>query len=59
MSQTDILPYLADLEGAMAELANCWRPDDPTYQADVRRQAMMSLSYSYFAYFHADADHPD
>lgn len=59
MSQTDILPYLADLEGAMAELANCWRPDDPAYQADVRRQAMMSLSYSYFAYFHADADHPD
>ena len=54
-----ILEYLADLEGAVAELANTWRPDDPQYRADVYRQAMMSLSYSYFAYFHATPEHPD
>lgn len=59
MTQAEILPYLADLEAAMGELSNTWRPDDPAYHADVRRQAMMSLSYSYFAYFHADAEHPD
>ena len=60
---TEIAPtihsYLADLEGAVAELANTWHPDDPAYRADVYRQTMMSLSYSYFAYFHADAEHPD
>jgi hypothetical protein len=50
---------LADLEGAVAELANTWRPDDPEYRADVYRQTMTSLSYAYFAYFHADAEHPD
>lgn len=54
-----ILEYLTDLEGAVAELANTWRPDDPAYKADVYRQAMMSLSYSYFAYFHATPEHPD
>lgn len=54
-----ILPLLADLEGAIAELANTWRPDDPRYRADVFRQTMMSLSYSYFAYFHATPEHPD
>jgi hypothetical protein len=59
VTQAEILPYLADLEAAMGELSNTWRPDDPAYHADVRRQAMMSLSYSYFAYFHADAEHPD
>lgn len=55
----NILEHLGDLEGAVAELANTWRPDDPHYRADVYRQTMMSLSYSYFAYFHADAEHPD
>ncbi|MFA7604006.1 MAG: hypothetical protein WCY29_13435 [Novosphingobium sp.] len=54
-----ILPYLADLEGAVANLAQTWRPDDPAFRADVYRQTMTSLSYAYFMYFHADAEHPD
>jgi hypothetical protein len=54
-----ILEYLGDLEGAVAQLANTWRPDDPAYRADIYRQTMTSLSYSYFAYFHATAEHPD
>ncbi|MET0238308.1 MAG: hypothetical protein ABW184_00275 [Sphingobium sp.] len=54
-----ILPYLADLEKSVANLRNSWRPDDPAYQADLYRQTMTSLSYAYFAYFHADAEHPD
>lgn len=54
-----ILDHLGALEGAIAELANTWRPDDAAYRADVYRQAMMSLSYSYFAYFHATPEHPD
>ena len=57
--EPSILDYLGDLEGAVANLANTWRPDDPAYRADVYRQTMTSLSYSYFAYFHADAEHPD
>lgn len=59
MSDPAILPLLADLEGAVGELAQSWAPDDPAYQADVLRQTMTSLSYAYFAYFHADAEHPD
>jgi len=54
-----ILAYLKDLEGAVANLADTWRPDDPHYRADVYRQTMTSLSYSYFMFFHADAEHPD
>jgi hypothetical protein len=54
-----ILPYLADLENAVANLAQTWRPDDPAYRADVYRQTMTSLSYAYFAYFHATPEHPD
>lgn len=54
-----ILPYLADLEGAVANLAQTWRPEDPTYRADLYRQTMTSLSFAYFMYFHADAEHPD
>ncbi len=54
-----ILPYLADLEGAVANLQNTWQPNDPAYIADVYRQTMTSLSYSYFAYFHATPEHPD
>jgi hypothetical protein len=50
---------LAPLEDAVAEIANTWRPDDPEYRADVYRQIMMQLSYGYFAFFHADAKHPD
>jgi hypothetical protein len=62
MSETlapSILPYLADLEAASHQIANTWRPDDPAYRADVYRQIMMNLSYAYFAYFHADPEHPD
>lgn len=54
-----LLNYLGDLEGAVDEIANTWRPDDPAYRADMFRQIMMSLSFSYFAFFHADGDHPD
>jgi hypothetical protein len=54
-----ILPYLADLEGAVANLAQTWRPNDPAYRADVYRQTMTSLSFSYFLYFHATPEHPD
>ncbi len=55
----NLLEYLGELEAAVAELANTWHPDDPAYRADVYRQTMMSLSYSYFAYFHATPEHPD
>ena len=54
-----ILEYLTDLEGAVDRLADTWRPDDPTYRAELYRQTMASLSYSYFAYFHATPEHPD
>ena len=54
-----ILEYLTGLEDAVRELANTWRPDDLQYRADVYRQIMMNLSYAYFAYFHADPEHPD
>lgn len=54
-----ITGHLKDLDKAAEELANTWQPDDPVYRADVYRQAMMSLSYSYFAYFHATPEHPD
>lgn len=54
-----ILDYLGDLEEAVDEIANTWKPDDPHYRADVYRQIMCSFSYSYFAYFHATPEHPD
>jgi hypothetical protein len=57
--EPEILPYLTDLEGAVANLAQTWRPDDPNYRADLYRQTMTSLSFAYFMYFHADAEHPD
>ncbi len=62
MSNTDIAPlfdYLGALEEAVEQIANTWRPDDPEYRADVYRQIMMQFSYGYFAFFHADAEHPD
>ena len=59
MNQPPLLDLLAPLQGAIDNLANTWRPDDPTYIADVYRQTMTSLSYSYFAYFHATPEHPD
>ena len=54
-----ILDYLKPLEEAVEQIANTWRPGDPEYRADVYRQIMMQLSYGYFAFFHADAEHPD
>jgi hypothetical protein len=54
-----ILEYLGDLDLAVAELANTWKPDDPVYRADVYQQIMMNLSYAYFALFTADPEHPD
>lgn len=51
--------YLKDLESAVANLADTWHPNAPEYIADVYRQTMCSLSYSYFMFFHADAEHPD
>lgn len=54
-----ILSYLTDLERSVDNLKDTWRPDDPAYRADVYRQTMTSLSYAYFMYFHADAEHPD
>lgn len=54
-----LLPLLADLDGALDELAQTWRPDNPVYRAEVMRQAMMNLSYAYFAYFHATPEYPD
>ena len=54
-----IFGHLGALEEAVQGLAQTWRPGDPQYRADLYRQIMMNLSYSYFAYFHADAEHPD
>ncbi len=54
-----LIDYLSDLELAVDEIANTWRPDDPAYRADVYRQIMMQFSYGYFAFFHADPQHPD
>lgn len=57
--EPNLLAYLQDLEGAVDNLKDTWRPEDPAYRADVYRQTMTSLSYAYFMYFHADAEHPD
>lgn len=61
MTQTigSLFDYLAPLQNAVDEIENTWRPDDPAYKADVYRQIMMQFSYGYFAFFHADAEHPD
>jgi hypothetical protein len=59
MVSSRILDYLQPLESAVAEIANTWRPEDPAYKADVFRQIMMQLSYGYFAFLHADPEHPD
>lgn len=55
----NILDYLGDLDLATKELSKTWKPGDIAYRADVYRQIMMNLSYSYFALFHADPEHPD
>jgi hypothetical protein len=54
-----LLDPLKPLQEAVEELANTWRPEDPRYRADVYRQIMMQFSYGYFAFFHADPEHPD
>src|SRR5690349_3645188 len=54
-----LLDYLRPLERAVNQIGHTWRPDDPRYRADVYRQIMMQLSYGYFAFFHADPEHPD
>jgi hypothetical protein len=54
-----LFEYLKPLEAAVAQIADTWRPEDPEYRADVYRQIMMQLSYSYFAFMHADPEHPD
>jgi hypothetical protein len=55
-----ILDYLSELNTAVQQIAtDTWRPDDPRYRADMYQQIMMNLSYAYFAYFHADPEHPD
>lgn len=59
MIESSLLSYLGPLEDATSELRNTWHPEDPAYRADVYRQVMGSLSYSYFAYFHATPEHPD
>ena len=56
---TSLLDLLAPLEGAIDRIGETWRPDDPAIRADLYRQTMASLSYAYFMYFHADAEHPD
>lgn len=56
---TSLFDLLSPLDDAVARLADTWSPDDPAYRADVYRQTLTSLSYAYFAYFHADAEHPD
>ncbi len=59
MIKSAITDHLGALDDAVALLGNTWRPDDPGYRADIYQQIMMSLSFSYFALFHADAEHPD
>lgn len=54
-----LLDYLGDLELAVGELANTWKPNDPNYRADLYRQIVMNFSFGYFMHFHADAEHPD
>jgi hypothetical protein len=58
--ENSIIPIIRPgLEEAVALLRDTWRPDEPAYRADFYRQAMMNLSYAYFAFFHADPEHPD
>jgi len=57
--EPEILSYLSGLEAAIGNLGNTWHPEDPAFRADVYRQTMTSLSYAYFAYFHATPEHPD
>src|ERR1700743_2757139 len=58
-TEPDFFSLLAGLQGAIDDIGNTWHPSDPHYRADVFRQTMTSLSYAYFAYFHATPEHPD
>lgn len=59
VNEPSLFEALAPLQGAIDRLSETWCPDDSAYRADVFRQTMTSLSYAYFMYFHADAEHPD
>lgn len=59
MNQPSLFDLLQPLQGAVDRLEETWRPDDQAYRADVYRQTLTSLSYAYFAYFHATPEHPD
>jgi hypothetical protein len=54
-----VLSYLTGLKSADQNIQATWKPDDPSYLADVHRQTMMHVSWAYFVLFHADAEHPD
>lgn len=54
-----LFAYLAPLQDAVDQIADTWRPDDPTYRIDIYRQILMQFSSGYFAFFHASAEHPD
>jgi hypothetical protein len=36
-----------------------WKSNDEQYRADLYRQLIMNISYSYFQYFQSNSDHPD
>lgn len=59
MTQPTLFDLLQPLQGAVDRLEETWRPRDPAYRADVYRQTLTSLSYAYFAYFHATPEYPD
>lgn len=59
MTQPSLFDLLQPLQGAVDRLDETWRPDERAYRADLYRQTMTSLSYAYFAYFHATPEHPD
>lgn len=58
-NKAEFFGLLGDLQLAIDQIAETWQPDDPNYRADICRQTLASLSYSYFAYFHATPEHPD
>lgn len=55
----EFFSYLEPMKDAVRELAHTWRPNDPAYRAELFRQILMNLSFGYFVYFNADAEHPD
>ncbi len=55
----EFFSLLEPIKDAVRELAQTWRPNDPAYRTNLYRQVMMHLSFGYFVYFNADAEHPD